>query len=78
MVTYAHLYCTGLDKQGRTKRARGGGAVAPLGNLNVAGLYLVALLVRNLYTGDPCEGVRSLPSQTKNPRNGPDKPGLYL
>ena len=23
------------------------------------GLLLVAILVRNLYTGDPCEGVRS-------------------
>ena len=36
-----------------------------------AGLFLVAMLVRNVYTGDPCEGVRSLPLQIKNPRNGP-------
>ena len=32
--------------------------------IGFAGLFLVALLVRNLYTGDPCEGVRSLPPQT--------------
>ena len=30
-----------------------------------AELFLVAILVRNLYTGDPCESVRSLPPQTK-------------
>ena len=36
-----------------------------------AGLFLVATLVRNLYTGDPCEGVRSFPPQTKHPRYGP-------
>ena len=36
-----------------------------------AGLFLVAMLVQNLYTGDPCEGVWSLPPQTKNPRYGP-------
>ena len=35
-----------------------------------AGLFLVAILVQNLCTGDPCEGVRSLPSQTKTPRYG--------
>ena len=39
-----------------------------------AGLFLVAILVRNLYTGYPCEGVLSLPPQIKNPtcRYGPD------
>ena len=30
-----------------------------------AGLFLVAILVRNLYTRDPCEGVRSLPRRQK-------------
>ena len=56
------------------------GQLPSAGKLNVnfsnivfdfVGLFLVAILVRNLYTGDPCEGVRSLPPQTKNPRNGP-------
>ena len=37
-----------------------------------AGLFLVAILIRNLYTGDPCEGVRSLPPQTKDPRYVPE------
>ena len=36
-----------------------------------AGLFLVAMLVRNVYTGDPCEGVQSLPPRTKNPGYGP-------
>ena len=36
-----------------------------------AGLFLVAILARNLYTGDPCEGVWGLLPQTKNPRYGP-------
>ena len=31
-----------------------------------AGLFLVAMLVRNVYTGDPCEGVRSLPANKKS------------
>ena len=35
-----------------------------------AGLFLVTILVQSLhvYTGDHCEGVRSLLLQTKNPR----------
>ena len=37
-----------------------------------AGLFLVAILVRNLYTGDLCEGVRNLLMQTNNPRYGPN------
>ena len=37
-----------------------------------AGVFLVAILVPNLYTGDPRECVRSLPPQTKNPGYGPD------
>ena len=52
--------------------SRGGGYLPPPGKLNVffpklvfdfAGLFLVAILVRNLSTGDPCEGVRSLRPQ---------------
>ena len=30
----------------------------------------MAILVQNLYTGEPCEGVRSLPRKTKNPKYG--------
>ena len=30
-----------------------------------------------LYTGDPCEGVRSLPPQTKNPRYDPAHDAMY-
>ena len=37
-----------------------------------AGLFLVAILIQNLYTGDPCEGVQSLPPQTKDPGYGPE------
>ena len=36
-----------------------------------AGLFLVPILVRNLYTGEPCETMRSLPLQTKSPSYGP-------
>ena len=55
--------------------------VPPPGKLNIsyivfdfAGLFLVAILVQNLYKGDPSEGLQSLPPQTKNPRNGPGHP----
>ena len=36
-----------------------------------AGLFLVAILVRNLYKRDPCDGVWGVPTQTKNLRYGP-------
>ena len=39
--------------------------------LDFSGLFSVAILVQNLYTGDPCEGMWSLHPQTKNPRYGP-------
>ena len=53
----------------------GAGQLPPLGKLNAffsnivfefAGLYFF------LYTGDSCEGVRSLSPQTKNSRYGPE------
>ena len=41
--------------------------------------FLVAILVRNLYKEGHCEGVRSLPRQTKSPWYGPDSvPQCYL
>ena len=40
--------------------------------------FLWAILVRNLYMGDPCGGVRGLPPQTKNPRYDPDCITLLL
>ena len=60
----------------------GGGAFAPARKTNfffflterlilLGYFFLVAILVRTLYTGDPREGVRSLSPQTKNPRYGP-------
>ena len=75
--------------QGHTQRGRDGGggfwAVAPARKtkrfffpnivFNFAGLSCSYILVRNLYTGDPCEGVRSLPPQTNNQRYGPGCPG---
>ena len=38
---------------------------------DLTGLYIVAKFFRNLCTGDPCEGMRSLPLQTENPMYGP-------
>ena len=38
---------------------------------DLVGPFFVALLMRNLYTGDPYEGVWSLPSQAKCPSHGP-------
>ena len=64
-----------------TRRAGGGGGrQLPLPwKLNVfAGLFLVAILVRNLYMEDLCEGVWSLPPQTNNPGYGPDELSLSL
>ena len=56
----------------RATHSRGAGGVAPSKIVfDFAGLFLVAILVQNLYTGDPREGLRSLPPQTKNPRYGP-------
>ena len=65
-----------------TRRAGGGGGLGHLPllwKLNVfAGLFLVAILVWNLYMGDLCEGVWSLPPQTNNPGYGPDELSLLL
>ena len=38
---------------------------------DLARLFLVDLLMQNLYTGDPCEGVSRLLQQAKNPSYGP-------
>ena len=53
----------------------GGGGSFPSGKLNVFFFltwYLSLLGYFFLYTGDPCEGARSLTPQTKNPRYGPE------
>ena len=39
---------------------------------------LVVAIARNLYTGDPYEGVRSSPPQRKNPKYGPDSVHILL
>ena len=73
-----------LSSSYRAVPARGQeGQLLPPGKLNVcccfffnfvfdfAGLFLAAILVRNLYTRDPCEGVRCSLPQTKKRRYGP-------
>ena len=72
-------YCRAVQSRGTGSAGVGVGEVVASARktnffsnivFDFAGLFLVAILVQNLYTGDP-EGVQSLPPQTKKPRYGP-------